>query len=101
MYRAEGFGTDVLEVWSIGYPGQEEAIATLLADLPEGFSEVLLADVTDPEASVWASWGANVNDLFVVDPEGMIVYETNVAVAPLTVTENLAALDAVIRGLLE
>ena len=30
VWRSAGYGRDVLEVWGVGYPGQEEAIAGVL-----------------------------------------------------------------------
>ena len=99
VWRTSGFGRDVLEVWTVGYPGQEEALPSVLEDLPDGFDEALLVD-TD-EIAAWGLWEAHVNDLFVVDQEGMIVDTTNLASEPLNVTENLVALDEVVRGLLE
>lgn len=101
LWRSSGFGRDVLEVWAVGAPGQEEAIDQVLEEMPEGFSEVLLVDTTDEDLSAWGVFGANVNDLFVVDPEGVIAYFTNVAVDPLTEPGNLDELDGVVRGLLE
>jgi hypothetical protein len=99
VWRSAGFDGDVLEMWAIGYPGQEEAIPGVLEDLPEGYAEALFVDTS--EVDTWGLWEAHVNDLFVVDQEGMIVYQSNLATNPLTLMENLAALDDVVRGLLE
>jgi hypothetical protein len=96
-WRAEGWSSDDIEVWSVGYAGQEDRIEGLSESRGE---ESMFVDSTDPTASAIAAYDAHVNDLFVIDRSGCPSTMINLAIDPLTTTENREAFEDMVHGLL-
>lgn len=88
----DGYGFDVLEVWSVGYPTTEDVIAAYAG----GADSACFNDTVD----VFAMYSAVVDDIFVVDTLGMVRFEMNVIPSPLSEPANRAELDAQVRALL-
>jgi len=91
-WRTDGYGFDVLEVWSVGYPTTEDVIAAYA----NGADSPCFNDTVD----VFAMYSAVVDDIFVIDTLGMVRFETNVIPNPLSEPANRAELDAQVRSLL-
>jgi hypothetical protein len=91
-WRADGYGFEVLEVWSVGYPTTEDVIAAFA----DGSDSACFNDTI----GVFTMYSAMADDIFVIDAMGMVRYETNVLYYSLSVPENRAELDAQVRALL-
>lgn len=92
QWRSEDIGRDLLELWVVGDYATPALINTFAGDSEAAcFGEAL---------DVFTAYDAHTDDLFVVDGEGMVQYEANLAVAPLDVPENREALDGAVRDLL-
>ena len=92
-WREAGWGVEDLEMWTVGYTGQEDAVADL--GIPADTSVFV-----PPSTEVWLAWGAHQNDVFVVDREGLIAGFVNLAIHPLTDDANKALLDDLVLGVL-
>ena len=92
-WREAGWGVDDLEMWLVGYPGQEAAVAGLA--VPADTSVFV-----PPSTEIWLAWGANQNDVFVVDREGLVAGVVNLGMYPLTDEEHKAMLDSLVLGVL-
>lgn len=91
-WRADGYGFDVLELWSVGYPTTEDVVD----DYAGGADAACFMDTVD----LFTAYGAAVDDLFVIDTAGMVQLEMSTLTQPLTLAENRAYLDARVRALL-
>ncbi len=93
--RGEGYGTDQLEFWTLGWPGTG-------ADVPVSFtgsSAYPCVEVTgDMLFDPVLSWDKD--DLWLIDRAGYATFWGNLQTLPLWDGANLAALDAAIRALL-
>jgi len=94
-WRAAGIGYDRLEVWAVGYAGQEERVE----DMAAGGTDCLMVD-TVPEDSAISIYGAHANDIFVINAEGYIVTVYNTGVNQLTVSENRDAFNDIVMSAL-
>ncbi len=94
-WRAAGIGYDRLEVWAVGYAGQEERVS----DMANDGTDCLMID-TVPYDSAIAIYGAHANDIFVIDAEGTLAAVYNVGVNQITVTENRNAFNDIIMTVL-
>jgi hypothetical protein len=91
-WRTDGYGFDVLEVWSVGYPAAEDVVAAYA----DGSDSACFNDTV----GVFTMYSATADDIFVIDTMGMVRCETNVLYYSLSVPENRAELDACVRALL-
>jgi hypothetical protein len=94
-WRDAGIGYDRLEVWAVGYAGQQERVE----DMSGGGTECLMID-TVPEDSAISIYGAHANDIFVIDADGGLVTVYNVGVNQLTVAENRDAFNDIVMSVL-
>jgi hypothetical protein len=91
-WRADGYGFDVLELWSVGYPTTEDVV--------DGYASGADAACFMDTVDLFTVYGAAVDDLFVIDTAGMVQLEMSTLTQPLTVAENRAYLDTRVRALL-
>lgn len=84
-WRAEGYGYDELELWAIGYPGQEPYVADLVAG---GKTEAVFVDVTEPTESAIHAYSAMTYDTFIIDARGSLAAHFNVGTNTLYIEEN-------------
>ena len=91
-WRADGYGFDVLELWSVGYPTTEDVV--------DGYANGADAACFMDTIDLFTAYGAVSDDLFVIDTAGMVQLEMSVLTQPLTLAENRAYLDARVRALL-
>lgn len=92
-WREAGWGVEDLEMWIVGYQGQEADVAGL--GVPADTSVFV-----PPSTEVWLAWYAHQNDVFVVDREGLIAGVVNLGMHPLTDDANKAVLDTLVLGVL-
>jgi hypothetical protein len=94
-WRDAGIGYDRLEVWAVGYAGQEERVE----DMANESTACIMID-TVPEDSAISIYGAHANDIFVIDADGNLVMVYNVGVNQLTLVENRNAFNDIVMGIL-
>lgn len=94
-WRDAGIGYDRLEVWGVGYAGQEERIS----DMANDGTDCLMID-TVPHDSAIAIYDANVNDIVIIDAEGYLAAVYNVGVNQITVAENREAFNDIVMTVL-
>jgi hypothetical protein len=96
VWRLVGWGRDDLEMWTVGYPGQEAAVSEFGAVT----DVAVLVDNEDAESAAYMLWAAHQNDVFVIDREGFVAGVLNISLHPLSEPENRTALDALVLGAL-
>lgn len=92
-WRQEGLDRDAIELWVVGHEGQERYIPTF-ADESDA-----ACFVDSPEAAAFDAFGAEIDDLFLLDPRGAVRYQANLIDAPLSEEENRNRLDGEVRAL--
>ena len=93
-WRNDGIDVSKLEVWVIGYPGTGSDAASFGANSQSS----CFAEETGG-GTVWQSFNANKDDLFVVDQSGNIVQMLPIALQPLSTQANREQLDQWVRAL--
>lgn len=91
-WRADGFGFDVLELWTVGYPTTEDNVDVFA----NGADAACFMDTL----GLFGTYGAISEDLFLIDAAGMVRHRTNTHLSSLVLPENRADLDARVRALL-
>lgn len=59
-----------------------------------------LGDHADPERSAFAAYEAGVDDVFIIDGEGLVRYRFTVGVMSMTDSDHRSTVDGWVRGLL-
>jgi alkaline phosphatase len=86
--RAEGHGRDQVQLWAVGWHAEE--LDGFVGDSTEPCFDYLPADL--------AAWGIILDDVWVIDADGMAVRWGNLATTSLTDAATRAALDAYVRS---
>ena len=94
-WRDAGIGYDRLEVWAVGYAGQEERVETMADDR----DSCIMID-TIPDDSAIAIYDAHVNDVFIIDAGGYLAARYNVGVNQITIEENRNAFNDIVMTVL-
>lgn len=92
VWRTDGYGRDVLEVWVMGYPTS--------VDYVNSFANGSEASCFLDTAGVFTAYGALVDDLFVIDAAGLVQFAMNLIEKPLSTDVNRTELDGQVRSLL-
>jgi len=92
-WRADGFGADVLEVWAIGWPGQESYIAAFAA----GSAVPCLIDTNWQFISAYSP---SKDDLWVVGKDGNVSFSMSLIGQPVTSSAGATLLDNAVRAAL-
>lgn len=93
-WRQEGLDRDEIELWVVGYSGQERLVPGFAA----GSDAACFVD--SPEAGAFESFQAVIDDLLLMDPHGAVRYEVNLIDSPLSDEESRGRLDGEVRSLL-
>jgi hypothetical protein len=91
-WRDAGIGYDTLEIWAVGYPGQEGRVVDMAGD----GTDTIMVDTSEPTESAIVAYDAHANDVFVIDVEGCLAAWYNAGVNPLTDEANRAFLDDIV-----
>jgi hypothetical protein len=94
-WRDAGIGYDQLEVWAVGYAGQEERVDDMAHDGPT----CVMID-TVPHDSAIAIYDAHVNDIFIIDAGGYLAARYNVGVNQITIEANREAFNDIVMTVL-
>ena len=93
-WRGDGFGPDQLQVWTVGWPGQE--------DLVEGFAAGSTAPcLVDSDADFIFAYDVDKDDLWVVDETGTVTFSMNLIAQPITTSTYANLLDSAVRAALQ
>ncbi|MDY0002379.1 MAG: hypothetical protein RBU30_13880 [Polyangia bacterium] len=88
-WRSEGLGEADLQIWAIGWAGQ----GFYASQFAQGAVSPLLADSSSGPDGVFAAWGASVDDLFLLDRDGLVRYQANLISMDLGESRNRRALN--------
>ena len=91
-WRTDDLGYDVLEVWVVGDLSSIDSVA----DFANGSEAACFMD--DMDGTVFDAWEATLNDIFVLDTTGEVVYEMNAGVCNLLTSECRDSLDTAVRN---
>lgn len=94
-WRDEGFDYDTVEVWAVGYPGQESRVDDMAG---EDGTQTIMVDTEEEIA--WTAFGAHANDIVIIDKRGCLAGRFNTGVDPITSSSNRDALDDLVTPLL-
>ena len=94
-WRADGFGWERLEVWSVGHPNSGSQVESYAGDA----TSACFADSVVEEQSAYTLLGALPDDLIVIDSVGIIRHHVNTHDLSLDNQDNRATLDDWVRGL--
>jgi len=86
---------DGVSLWSIGWAGQ----GAFAGDYAQGADVPCFADPTSGDGSIFALYGAEVDDLFVIDPSGEVRYRLHLPDFDLTDGDHRKRLDGWVRDL--
>lgn len=95
-WRAEGFTSDDVQVWAIGWAGQGAMAGTFA----HGATSPLMADSSSGPDGVYAAWEAGIDDLFLLDREGWVRFRANLVSMDLGDKKHRRALDSWVHELL-
>ncbi|MFH1438882.1 MAG: hypothetical protein ABIJ56_24465 [Pseudomonadota bacterium] len=90
-WRTDGLGYDVLELWAVGYLTSTESVATFA----DGSEAACFID--DIDETIFTAWEATLDDIFVLDASGEVVYEMNCGSCSLANSECADPLDTAVR----
>ncbi len=96
QWRDDGFSANDVELWAVGYHSTVGQ-ASIFAD---GNPAPCLADGAEAEGSAFDAYGAEIDDLFILDRQGQVRFALSVAVRDLEKPSNRDAVDAWVRELL-
>lgn len=92
-WRAMGYGYDEVEVWAVGYPGQEARVPDVAGT---DRTESIFVDTSEPTESAIAAYSAHTYDTFIIDAVGRQASYFNVGTNTLNVEENRTLLHHIV-----
>lgn len=97
-WMAEGYDYDDIELWAVGYPGQEEYVSALVAG---GLTDAVFVDSTEPTESARTAFSATSYDTFVIDSVGRLSGFINVGRLPLSTASNRTLFHYIVLDVLD
>ncbi len=92
-WRADGFGTDDVEVWAIGSSDDVSAI--------EGFADGSTSSCFVGGSTVYSAYEASKDDVVIIDREGNIRHRFDSGADSLRDADQRAKVDGWVRALLD
>jgi hypothetical protein len=98
VWRSTGYGYDKLEVWAIGYPGQESRVPDVAG---ETRTESIFIDSSEPTESAMAAYSAYAYEIYIIDAVGRNAAYFNVALNSLYIEDSRTLLHYIVLEVLE